>query len=128
MDITISLRDIMFFTIFCLVSFAGVLFVVLLFNLITAVRKVNKILDTNNDNITKTFVLLPEVLENTNEMVVETKNIAGKIDIAIDVVDDAFDIALNSLRQKTSGLMDSFKSFAGTFSFIISFFLELFKK
>lgn len=74
----------------CLGIAVLVLLIIVLVNLIKTIRKVNKVIDDNTSNISKTIEKLPELAENVDEAVVSIKDNVDIIGGVVSNVEDTF--------------------------------------
>lgn len=74
----------------CLGIAVLVLLIIVLVNLIKTIRKVNKVIDDNTANISKTIEKLPELAENVDEAVVSIKDNVDIVGGVVSNVEDTF--------------------------------------
>lgn len=88
------------------------LFVVLLVYLIITlnnfnnlVKRVSKVVKNNNENLSKTLVVLPEVLKNANDVTVTLKQNVDKAGVAISTIEAAVSETVSTVSEGTENVL-----------------------
>lgn len=122
MDLQIPLRDILLFVIFCLVVVAGIFLIIMIYNFTQFIKRANKILDVNSENIHKTLVMLPEATHNVNDVAISLKNNIEKVEKAVGNVEDAVVETVAAVSEGTENVLNYVKIFSEIINVILGAF------
>ena len=128
MDTTITIKDLAFFIIFCLVTTVGVFFIIMLYNLTNLIKRANKVIIDNSDNIDKTLELLPEAARNVNDVAVSVKGGMNKVGETIEGFEDAIGETAAAVSEGTENILNFVKIFSNIVQVIINAFNSSGKK
>lgn len=124
----ISIRDLMIFLavfiLFCLLVVVGIFFIMTLNHLNKLLTRANKLVESNEESLHKTLALLPETVQNVNEVVA---NVKMGLDQVGDTV-EAVETALTETVAAVSGNTQNFFSLVNTVSGIAKIIFEVFSK
>ncbi|WP_010251413.1 hypothetical protein [Acetivibrio cellulolyticus] len=112
MDILISVRDIANFIIYSLGAAALIVLIIALVYVIRFVKRLDKLVEKNTDYINKTASLLPEVVDNINDVSVSVKDGINKAEQTVETIEEYICETVTTVSDTTEGLFD-FISVAG---------------
>ncbi|PYG88834.1 hypothetical protein LY28_01195 [Ruminiclostridium sufflavum DSM 19573] len=88
MSITVDLRVIAWFIIFCIAVVVGVFMIILLKNCLKVVDKVNDIIESNSESIGETLTVLPATVKSIDELAGSAKVTMDKANSIVATVED----------------------------------------
>ncbi|OPZ90052.1 MAG: hypothetical protein BWY74_02478 [Firmicutes bacterium ADurb.Bin419] len=106
MDILISVGDLVNFAIYSLGAAALILLIIALFFVIRFVRRLDKLVEKNTEYINKTASLLPDVVDNINDVSVSLKNGINKAEETVETIEDYICDTVTTVTEGTEGLFD----------------------
>lgn len=106
MPVTIDLRILAWFVIFCIAVAIGVLLIILIKNCLKVVDKVNKLLDNNSESIGKTLEVLPVTLKSVDELAGSAKGTLDKTNSVIATVEDTITETVDSFSFNAENVLN----------------------
>ncbi len=106
MPVTIDLRILAWFVIFCIAVAIGVLLIILIKNCLKVVDKVNKILDNNSESIGKTLEVLPVTLKSVDDLAGSAKGTLDKTNSVIATVEDTITETVDSFSFNAENVLN----------------------
>jgi len=122
MQFTITPQDIAYFIIFCVIVAVGIYLFIVLHNFLKLLKQVNKVLDENQESITKTINLLPDTVKNVNETTQSIKDSVDKAASTIGSIEGTVTETLAAVSDNT----DSVLSIVTIASKIVNIVLSIF--
>jgi methyl-accepting chemotaxis protein len=119
----ISFEDLAIFIVVTVAVVVGVFLIVALKNLISILRKVNKVMDTNKDDIDGTVKALPVTVKNIGDAADSLKNTSDKASAVIGTVDGA----VTSTVDKVNGTTENIYEIINVIGIIAKFISDAFK-
>jgi len=80
--------------------------VITLLNVNRFVKRLDKLVEKNEENFNKTANTIPEIAKNVNEVTIGVKQNVDKVGEAIDAVEDSVCDSILNLLEGTEGLFD----------------------
>ncbi|MCX7746176.1 MAG: hypothetical protein N2645_04665 [Clostridia bacterium] len=108
----ISLGDLGLFILFCLTMTAGVIFIILMLNVIHLVKRVNSIVEANSQNINKSLTELPEVINNVNDFSKNANECLENANLAVGVIKGAVTDTVSTVEDSAEGVLDFVRAFS----------------
>lgn len=122
MDGQIAIKDLLFFTIFCLVIVAGIFLVILIYKLTQFIKRATYMLETNSENIQKTLELLPQTTQNVNDIAIAVKTNIEKVENAVGGVEEAVAETVAAVSESTENVMNFIKIITEIISIVLGSF------
>lgn len=122
MELLISVRDLLNFIMYFLGGTALIIFIIALIYVIKFVKRLDKLVEKNADNIDKTVSVLPEVADNINAVSLSLKNGIDKAEQTVEAIEDYVCDTVTTVSQGTEGILD----FVGVVSEVIKSVLGFF--
>ncbi|ABN51318.1 MAG TPA: hypothetical protein DEF39_05435 [Hungateiclostridium thermocellum] len=105
MSVTIS-YDLANFIMYTLGAVLIIVAVITLLNVNRFVKRLDKLVEKNEENFNKTANTIPEIAKNVNEVTIGVKQNVDKVGEAIDAVEDSVCDSILNLLEGTEGLFD----------------------
>ncbi|MHB8063762.1 MAG: hypothetical protein ACYDG2_14205 [Ruminiclostridium sp.] len=105
MSVTIDLSVIAWFLIFCIAVVIGVFLIILLRNCLKVLDKVNKIIESNSENIDKTLIALPSTVKSIDELAVSAKGTLDKATSVVTTVEDSVAETIDSFSFNAENVL-----------------------
>ncbi len=102
MTITISLAQVGYFILFCLLAVVGIYLVIVLYRFSQVLKQVQALLEKNSANLDKSLEALPQILDNVNGTTEIILHSADKAEMAIESIGTSLSETAASVRQGTS--------------------------
>ncbi|MCX7709247.1 MAG: hypothetical protein N2484_05295 [Clostridia bacterium] len=122
MDGAIQIKDLLLFVIFCLVVTAGVFLIIMLYNFTQFIKKANKILEANSENLHNTLVLLPEATKNVNDVAISIKHNMEKVEETIGGVESAVAETVATVSEGAENLLNYVKIISDIVNIVLGVF------
>lgn len=106
MPVTIDLRVLAWFVIFCIAVVVGIFLIILLRNCLKVVDKVNKILDNNSESIGKTLEVLPATIKSVDGLAGSAKGTLDKTNSIIATVEDTITETVDSFTFNAENVLN----------------------
>lgn len=123
MSVTIDLRVLAWFVIFCLAVVIGVFIIILLRSCLKVVDKANKIIDNNAESIKETLEALPSTLKSVDEFAVSAKGTLNKATSVVTTFEETVTETIDSFAFNAENVLSIIniassvvKSIIGAFS------------
>lgn len=110
------------FLVFCIVMVIGVFLIILLYNLVLLVKKANKIVDDNEENVHKTLAVLPETVNNINNVTLAVKDNFDKAGNAISSLGGTVAETAATVNESTGNILEFIKVVNNIIRVILSLF------
>lgn len=123
----ISLHALAGSILFCLVVVICVLVIMTLFHLLTFIKKVKFVVDENSQSISKTLKIMPEIIENYNEVILILKDILNKISQLIDFIQEKL-FSIGTVCKNTNSIFDFVEVVSSIAKIVSNGFYLLFKR
>ncbi|MFZ5990019.1 MAG: hypothetical protein ACOYWZ_23225 [Bacillota bacterium] len=111
-EITFSLLDLANFILYTLGTAALVVLIITFININRLVKRVNKLVEKNEDNINRTVTTMPEAINNVNEVSLGIKRGIDKAGAAMETLESSICETVTAVSEGTEGFFD-FVSIAG---------------
>lgn len=112
------------FLVFCLAMTIGVFLIILIYNLVLLVKKANRIVDANDDNIHKTLTVLPETVNNINNVTLALKDSIDKAGNAIGALGGTVAETAATVNESTGNILEFVKVVNNIIRVILSLFAK----
>lgn len=118
----ISIGDIALFIGFCLVTIVSILSAIVLKKIISLIKKVNTVLDSNKSNIEKTITILPDTVQNLNDAAASFKNTMNKAGLIAGSIDSAATGGAVTISDTTENILEIVNIIGGIARFVKGLF------
>jgi len=122
MSITVDLSVIAWFLIFCIAIVIGIFLIILLRNCLKVLDKVNKIIESNSENIEKTLTALPSTVKSVDELAVSAKGTLDKATSMVTTVEDTITETIDSFSINAENVLSIINIASSVVKSIISAF------
>ncbi len=122
MSVTVDLSVVAWFIIFCIAVIIGVFLIILIRNCLKVVDRVNKILDSNSENIQKTLEALPSTVKSIDELAVSGKGTLDKATSVVSTVEDTITETIDSFSINAENVLSIINIASSVVKSIISAF------
>lgn len=122
MELLISVRDLLNFIMYFLGGTALIIFIIALIYVIKFVKRLDKLVEKNADNIDKTVSVLPEVADNINAVSLSLKNGIDKAEQTVEAIEDYVCDTVTTVSQGTEGILDFVSVVSEVIKSVLGFF------
>lgn len=105
----ITIEALVIFILVCLAVAVSIFLIITLNNLNRLLKKFNKIMETNKENIDKTISILPDTVNNLNEATISMKGTLDKAGSVIGTIDGAVTDTVVSVSDTTETVFEVVK-------------------
>lgn len=105
MSVTIDLSVLAWFVIFCIAVVIGVLLIILIKNCLKIVDKVNRLLESNSENIDEIIGALPSTVKNVDELAKSAKGTLDKATSVVTTVEDTVTETIDSFSFNAENIL-----------------------
>lgn len=105
MSVTIDLSVLAWFVIFCIAVIIGILLIILIKNCLKIVDKVNKLLESNAENIGETLEALPSTVKSVDELAKSAKGTLDKATSVVTTVEDTVTETIDSFSFNAENIL-----------------------
>lgn len=121
-NITINIYAFGFVILCCIITAVCVFLIIALYNAIKVIKRLDKVIETNNENINKTLTIIPETAKNVNDVTVVVKENLNKAGNVIGSLEDAVAETVASVSSGTENILSIVKIASSVISAITSVF------
>jgi len=118
----ISIEALLIFFILCIVAGVSVLLIVVLNNVNRFIKKLNRVVDSNKDNIDKTMTALPATVRNVGEAAGSIKTTMDKTGAVVETIDDVVTGTVATVGDTTENIFTIVKVVGDVFKYIVEAF------
>lgn len=118
----VDLFDIARFFIFCLVMTIGVFFIILLYNVNQFVKKANRVVEENSQNVYKTLYMLTDTMNNVNDITLSVKESIDKAGNAVESIGGTISETAATFNEGTGNLVEFVKIVSGVIRVVLGMF------
>ncbi len=122
MEILISVRDLVNFVMYSLGAVALIVFIIALLYVIRIVRRLDKLVEKNTEYINKTASVLPDVVDNINDVSVSLKNGINKAEQTVETIEDYICETVATVSEGTEGIFDFVSVVSEVIKSVVAFF------